>query len=138
MPGRQALAAGLLALAASARAARGAGRGGLSRRRFRVSDAMIPMRDGVRLHTKIFTPKEASGPLPIILLRTPYGVEGRRRNFKSYLKALAEDGYVFAFQDIRGKFGSEGVFVMQRPARAPGDRRRSTRERTPGTRSTGW
>jgi putative CocE/NonD family hydrolase len=89
--------------------------------RFLVSDAMIPMRDGVSLHAKIFTPKDAAGPLPIILLRTPYGVEDSGGSFKSYLKALAEDGYIFAFEDIRGKFGSEGVFVMQRPARAPGD-----------------
>ncbi len=91
--------------------------------RFVVSDSMIPMRDGVRLHTKIFKPKGAAGPLPIILQRTPYGVEDSDGTFKSYLKALAEDGYIFAFQDIRGKFGSEGVFVMQRPARAPGDTR---------------
>jgi putative CocE/NonD family hydrolase len=89
--------------------------------RFAVSDAMIPMRDGVRLHTKVCRPKDTRGPLPILLLRTPYGVEDWEDELKSYLKALAADGYVFAFQDLRGKFGSEGVFVMQRPARAPGD-----------------
>ncbi len=117
--GRRALAAGLFALAASgARGLAAAAEAVSPDGRFSVSDAMIPMRDGVRLHTKIFTPKEAAGPLPIILLRTPYGVEDAAGNFKSYLKALAEDGYIFAFQDIRGKFGSEGVFVMQRPARA--------------------
>jgi putative CocE/NonD family hydrolase len=89
--------------------------------RFRSADVMIPMRDGIRLHTKIFTPKEQDGPLPIILKRTPYGVEGAAGNFVTYLKALADEGYIFAFQDIRGKYGSEGTFVMQRPARAPGD-----------------
>ena len=116
----RALAAGLLALAASG--AIGLGSEVVSADgRFVVSDAMIPMRDGVRLHAKIFTPKDAAGPLPIILLRTPYGVEDAEGNFKSYLKALADDGYIFAFQDIRGKFGSEGIFVMQRPARPPGD-----------------
>ncbi len=88
---------------------------------FTVRDAMIPARDGVRLHTRIFTPTAQSGPLPIILLRTPYGVGKAARHFVTYFKALAEDGYVFAFQDIRGKFGSEGTFVMQRPARAAGD-----------------
>ena len=91
--------------------------------RFVISDAMIPMRDGVRLHTKIFKPKDGAGPFPIILQRTPYGVDDADGSFKSYLKALAEEGYIFAFQDIRGKFGSEGVFVMQRPARPPGDTR---------------
>src|SRR5450432_401592 len=87
--------------------------------RFTVSDGMIPMRDGVRLHVKIFTPKDQRDPLPIIMKRTPYGVEGSAGNFNSYLKALADEGYIFVFQDIRGKYGSEGSFVMQRPVRDP-------------------
>ena len=89
--------------------------------RFDVRDVMIPMRDGVRLHTKIFTPKAQAAALPIILKRTPYGVEGSAGNFVSYLKALADDGYIFVFQDLRGKFGSEGTFVMQRAPRGPGN-----------------
>jgi putative CocE/NonD family hydrolase len=89
--------------------------------RFEVSDVMIPMRDGTRLNTKIFVPRDASAPVPIILKRTPYGVAGSAGNFNAYFKALADEGYIFVFQDIRGKFGSEGAFVMQRPARASGD-----------------
>jgi uncharacterized protein len=89
--------------------------------RFEVSDVMIPMRDGVRLHTKIFVPRRQATPLPIIVKRTPYGVEGSANNFNTYFKALADDGYIFVFQDIRGKFGSEGTFVMQRPVRQAGD-----------------
>jgi len=89
--------------------------------RFAVRDVMIAMRDGVRLHTKIFTPTAQTAPLPIIMKRTPYGVDGSAGNFVSYLKALADEGYIFAFQDLRGKFGSEGTFVMQRPPRAPGN-----------------
>jgi putative CocE/NonD family hydrolase len=88
--------------------------------RFEVSDVMIPARDGKRLHTKIFTPRLRQGsdePLPIIFKRTPYGIEGSAGNFNAYYKALADEGYIFVFQDIRGKFGSEGDFVMQRPAR---------------------
>jgi uncharacterized protein len=88
---------------------------------FTVRDAMIPMRDGVKLFTKIFTPKNQAGPLPLIFRRTPYGIDGAAGSFTRYYKALAEDGYIFVFQDIRGKFRSEGEFVMQRPARAPGD-----------------
>ncbi len=83
---------------------------------FLVSDVMIPMRDGVRLHTRIFTPKNQTRPLPIIMKRTPYGIAGASGNFTTYLKSLADEGYIFAFQDIRGKYGSEGTFVMQRPA----------------------
>ena len=90
--------------------------------RFEVRDVMIPARDGARLNTKIFIPKNTAGPLPIIMRRTPYGVQNSAGGFNIYLKALAEEGYIFAFQDIRGKFGSEGTFVMQRPARAPGDK----------------
>ncbi|HEV2037713.1 MAG TPA: CocE/NonD family hydrolase, partial [Candidatus Eremiobacteraceae bacterium] len=89
--------------------------------RFLVRDVMIPMRDGVRLHTKIFTPKKKAEPLPMIMNRTPYGVDGDADRFGTYLQALVDEGYIFVFQDIRGKYGSEGTFVMQRPARAPGD-----------------
>jgi putative CocE/NonD family hydrolase len=89
--------------------------------RFEISDVMIPTRDGTRLHTVIFTPRSQAGPLPIIVKRTPYGIDGSAGNFNSYLKALADDGYIFVFQDIRGKFKSEGEFVMQRPARGAGD-----------------
>jgi putative CocE/NonD family hydrolase len=88
---------------------------------FAVRDVMIPMRDGVKLHTKIYTPKNQAAPLPMIMKRTPYGIEGSAGNFVSYLKALAEEGYIFVFQDLRGKFGSEGTFVMQRPPRGPGN-----------------
>ncbi|MGH9384202.1 MAG: CocE/NonD family hydrolase [Vicinamibacterales bacterium] len=91
--------------------------------RFEVSDVMIPTRDGTRLHTMIFTPRPStalgarnqSGPLPIILKRTPYGIDGSAANFSSYMRAMADDGYIFVFQDIRGKFKSEGQFVMVRP-----------------------
>ena len=97
--------------------------------RFEVSDVMIPVRDGAKLHTKIFTPRLRQGSgaagaderLPIIIKRTPYGIEGSAGNFNAYFKAMAEEGYIFVFQDIRGKFGSEGTFVMQRPPRPAGD-----------------
>ena len=85
--------------------------------RYEVSDVMIPMRDGKRLHTKIFVPRNQTGPLPIIFKRTPYGIQGAANTFNAYYKALADEGYIFVHQDIRGKFESEGEFVMQRPAR---------------------
>jgi uncharacterized protein len=89
--------------------------------RFEISDVMIPTRDGTKLHTLIFTPRTQSTPLPIIVKRTPYGIDGSAGNFNSYMKAMADDGYIFVFQDIRGKFKSEGQFMMQRPARSGGD-----------------
>jgi len=89
--------------------------------RFEVSDVMVPMRDGKRLNTKIYIPRDQRAPLPIIFSRTPYGVDDSAGNFDSYLRALVDEGYIFVFQDIRGKFKSEGEFVMQRPPRAATD-----------------
>ena len=81
---------------------------------FERHEAMVPMRDGVKLHTSWYVPRNATGPLPIIFSRTPYGIEGAANNFRFYYEALVREGYIFAFQDIRGRFGSEGTFVMQR------------------------
>ena len=85
------------------------------------TDTVIPMRDGTRLHTVILAPAERRGPLPVLLQRTPYGVArwtGDRVNAAH--ATLARDGYIFAFQDVRGRFGSGGEFVMIRPPRDPG------------------
>ena len=79
------------------------------------------MRDGVKLHTLIFSPEGRQGTLPILFLRTPYGIDGRAASLQSSLKELADDGYIFVFQDIRGKFKSEGEFAMIRPPRDPAD-----------------
>jgi putative CocE/NonD family hydrolase len=65
----------------------------------------------------IYTPKQMTQPLPIIMNRTPYGIAGSAGRLRGSYKELAEDGYIFVFQDIRGRFGSEGSFVMQRPVR---------------------
>ena len=83
---------------------------------------MIPMRDGVRLNTEIFVPRRAAAPLPVLLTRTPYGVGPdliRATAPGRALHELAQDGYVFAAQDLRGRFKSEGQFVMLRPPRDP-------------------
>jgi putative CocE/NonD family hydrolase len=90
--------------------------------RFAKTDAMIAMRDGVRLNTAIYAPKNIRDPLPIIMLRTPYGIEkAPARAFREYLKDLADEGYIFVFQDIRGRHKSEGKFVMSRPPRDKDD-----------------
>jgi len=87
-------------------------------------DRKIPMRDGVKLHTAIFTPKKAQAPLPFLLMRTPYGAPSSPLPlaFEPY-KELVEEGYIFVFQDIRGRYQSEGRFVMQRPPRDRSDPR---------------
>ena len=84
---------------------------------FEKTEVMIPMRDGVKLHTNIFVPKGFSEDLPFFFVRTPYGVEGGERNFNGPFSELARDGYIFVFQDIRGRYKSDGQFVMLRQMR---------------------
>ena len=80
---------------------------------FTCTEVMIPMRDGVRLQTVILRPAGQSGPLPILLRRTPYGVPDRAPAIMPpSLKELAQDGYIFVIQNLRGRFKSEGVFTL--------------------------
>lgn len=83
------------------------------------TEVMIPTRDGVRLHTIIFAPKNANGKLPFLIERSPYGWTGNRpeRTLATRYKELADEGFVFVLQDIRGRYQSDGQFVMQRPLR---------------------
>ncbi len=80
----------------------------------------ILMRDGVGLNTSICEPRPSHEPLPFLLTRTPYGITGDTVVRNDY-RFLAEDGYIFVFQDIRGRYGSEGEFIMQRPLRDTSD-----------------
>jgi putative CocE/NonD family hydrolase len=91
---------------------------------FHKTDVMIAMRDGVKLHTEIYVPENVPGLFPILLERTPYGIMEDERGYSRKLARYSEmmpDGYIFIFQDIRGRYGSEGRFVMMRPLRASGD-----------------
>jgi len=85
------------------------------------TEAMIPARDGVKLNTAIFAPRTGKGPWPFLLLRTPYGIDNVPDRFREYFWDLAEDGYLFVLQDIRGRYKSEGRFVMMRNPRDPKD-----------------
>jgi uncharacterized protein len=96
--------------------------------KFSIRHYMIRMRDGIRLHAAVFAPvvSSTSGAstesLPILLIRSPYGLDNDPEILKqlntSYVD-LARDGYIFAFQDIRGRYLSQGHFVMQRLPCAP-------------------
>src|SRR5579864_4002480 len=82
-------------------------------------DYQIAMRDGVRLFTSVYIPKSADAPPPIMLLRTPYSV--RPYGEDQYPAALGPSelftkaAYIFAYQDVRGRFHSEGQFEHVRP-----------------------
>lgn len=90
---------------------------------YKKTSAMIPMRDGVRLYTTIFSPVNPAQPVPVLITRTPYGasffipddtiVSLTPKNFTNYL--LADDGYIFVYQDIRGKYKSEGKMEIHQP-----------------------
>jgi hypothetical protein len=80
-------------------------------------EEMVPMRDGVRLKTFIVAQRSPAARQPILLVRTPYGAAGPAGFFPGAYGFLAADGYVFAFQDIRGRGGSEGEYLMNRPLR---------------------
>jgi uncharacterized protein len=87
----------------------------LSGDKYTKQDTMISMRDGIKLHTVIFIPVKRTETLPFLLERTPYGVNGYSSPEKNeYVKDMADDGYIFVYQDIRGRYLSEGKFEMQR------------------------
>jgi len=81
----------------------------------------IPMRDGVKLFTSVYVPRDVSRPHPIMLLRTPYSVApygpDRQRDELGPSQHFTDARYIFAYQDVRGRFMSEGEFVNMRPHR---------------------
>jgi len=93
-------------------------------------EVMIPMRDGVKLHTVIVIPKGAKNA-PILLTRTPYNASTQLSHAQSShlgpilngydnaVEVIVEGGYIRVVQDIRGKYGSEGDYVMTRPLHGP-------------------
>ncbi|HEV8146779.1 MAG TPA: CocE/NonD family hydrolase [Bryobacteraceae bacterium] len=87
---------------------------------FDRTEVMIPMRDGARLHTLIYAPK-GGAKLPFVIERSPYGWTGKKPDnvLAGRYKQMADEGFIFVFQDIRGRYQSDGTFVMQRPLRDP-------------------
>jgi len=90
--------------------------------KYKKISAMIPMRDGVKLFTVMLIPVNAKGPVPVLLERTPYGADIPvpddtvlyiPRGFQFY--NMAREGYIFVFQDIRGKYKSEGTMQIHQP-----------------------
>jgi hypothetical protein len=93
-------------------------------------EAMIPMRDGVKLYTVILVPKGAKS-VPILLTRTPYSAKDLTSHaasshlgpilygYDNATDVIVEGGYIRVVQDIRGKYGSEGDYVMNRPIHGP-------------------
>jgi putative CocE/NonD family hydrolase len=90
---------------------------------FTRTDTMVPMRDGVRLNTRIYSPTRTGEQFPFLLLRTPYGIgDSSPTQIAAALSELAAEGFIIVQQDIRGRFKSEGQFVMLRQPRDPRDK----------------
>jgi hypothetical protein len=93
-------------------------------------EVMVPMRDGVKLHTVVLVPKGAKNA-PILLTRTPYNANALTTNmlsshlgpslygYDNATDVIVDGGYIRVIQDVRGKYGSEGDYVMNRPLRGP-------------------
>ena len=79
-------------------------------------DYMIVMRDGVKLYTVVYSPKDSSVNYPILMTRTPYSSRPYEIDkFRKFPKHLVNEKFIFVYQDVRGKFMSEGEFVDMRP-----------------------
>ena len=82
-------------------------------------EVMIPMRDGVRLFTAIYEPKDRSRKHPILMMRTPYSCEPYgdkfNRDLRSESNLYVKNNYILVYQDVRGRYKSEGEFVQVRP-----------------------
>jgi uncharacterized protein len=85
-------------------------------------ESNVPMRDGVKLFTSVYAPKDASRQYPILLLRTPYSVGPYgSNNYSGRLgpsDSFAREGFIFVYQDVRGRFESEGEFIDEAPHKA--------------------
>jgi putative CocE/NonD family hydrolase len=105
---------------------------------YRRAEVMIPMRDGVKLHAVILKPADNEVPLPILLVRTPYGVDTTDdASFFAERPELARAGYIYVAEDIRGRYRSQGKFVMMRPL-ANHQNPKSIDESTDAYDTTAW
>jgi putative CocE/NonD family hydrolase len=87
--------------------------------RYTKQVTMIPMRDGVKLFTIVYSPKDASKSYPMLMMRTPYSIWPYDKDtISSNLgpsRLFSDEGYIFVYQDVRGCYMSEGEFVDMRP-----------------------
>jgi putative CocE/NonD family hydrolase len=89
-----------------------------TRDHYEKAEYMVTMRDGVKLYTQVYTPKDRTQKYPIILFRTPYSVRyyGPNHFRRVFFNELyTKEGFIFAYQDVRGKFRSEGEFIVMKP-----------------------
>ncbi len=139
MPGLRLFAVMLLALGLPAGWALGAT---TVESRYSKHEYRIPMRDGVRLFTAVYTPKDTSELYPILMTRTPYGIApygpGAYRKHLGPSDKFADDKFIFVYQDVRGRFMSEGEWVEMRPEKDVTNGRHDVDESTDTYDSIDW
>ena len=103
-------------------------------------DVTIPVRDGANLYAVVVAPRASAKPLPIMLVRTPYGVGGNLRPgpMPTAYAELAKDGYIFVFEDSRGTGKSEGKFIMNGALHDPKKEPNGIDEATDTYDTIGW
>jgi putative CocE/NonD family hydrolase len=111
----------LLLLSALAKAQRSTSEGDFVKSNYDKKEVYIPMRDGIRLYTVIYTPKDRTTPHPFLMERTPYGSgpygDTLYRRSLGPNRTLMHELYIFVYQDVRGRYMSEGQFEEMTPAR---------------------
>ena len=112
------------------------------KQKYDKQEVYITMRDGVRLFTSIYTPKNTSVAHPVLMNRTPYNIEpGGQDQFNFFLQVYSryiEDEYIMVFQDVRGKYMSEGLYEDIRPVIPLKNSNKDTDETTDTWDSVDW
>ena len=102
----------------------------------------IPMRDGVKLFAEVYEPKDKSQAFPIMLNRTPYSVgpyePDRMKTSLGPDFQFAREGYIFVYEDVRGRYMSEGQFLDERPQQAAHNKPTQTDESTDTYDTVDW
>jgi len=108
---------------------------------YHKSEYQVEMRDGVKLYTIVYTPKDTSKTYPMLMQRTPYSIGpygDRMRRRLSSNELLEKDLYIFVFQDVRGAYMSEGDYVNMRPVRDSYDSEKDVDETTDTWDTVEW
>ena len=113
-----------------------------AKKNFDKQEVYIPMRDGKRLYTVIYTPKDHTGTYPFLMERTPYSAgpygDSTYRGSLGPNRRLMHDGYIFVYQDVRGRYMSEGNFEEMTPAKDDHRSKTSTDESTDTWDTIDW
>ena len=112
------------------------------KKKYNKQEVYITMRDGVKLFTSIYTPRNKAVPHPILLNRTPYDIEpGGPESFNYHVQLYSrytEDEYIMVFQDVRGRYMSEGEFEDIRPVIAQKKNNKDTDESSDTWDTVDW